>query len=77
MGMLDGKHGNMSCVKYVLAFMSQDCFVIQFIFSLNDSFVLHVCCISLFVLPVSNLSCDMLVVLTYVPFYLFKVAADL
>lgn len=29
-------------------------FVNQFIFSLNDSFVLHVCCSSLFVLPVSH-----------------------
>ena len=48
----------------------------QFIFSLNDSFVLHVCCSSLFVLPFSNLCCDMLVVLIYVLFYLFKVAAD-
>jgi len=54
MGMLDGKHGNLSCFKYVFAFMSQDFFVNQFIFSLNDSFVLHVCCSSLFVLPVSH-----------------------
>ena len=26
MGMLDGKHGNLSCFKYVFAFMSQDFF---------------------------------------------------
>jgi hypothetical protein len=79
MGMLDGKHGNLSCFKYVFAFMSQVFFVNQFINSLNDSFVLHVCCSSLSVLPVSHLSCDMLVVLmyVYVLIYLFKVAADL
>jgi len=52
MGKLDGKHGNLSCFKYVFAFMSQGFFVNQFIFLLNDSFVLHVCCSSLSVLPV-------------------------
>jgi hypothetical protein len=76
MGILDGKHGNLSCVKYVFAFMSQDFFVNQFIFSLHDSFVFHVCCSSLSVLPVPNLSCETLVMLIYVQFYLFKVEPD-